>query len=167
MRGFLILLTSLYLFAGCERKTGTISTPATDEGIYNVEIIQKNYEKKSYELWALELMSKKDTIWGRKIKVIFFDTAGDTTSVLYADRGWYVEKTGNVGALGHVRIYATRGDSLFTDRLFYIDTKREIRSPSRVIIYRNGEKIVGNGLRTDVGFKKVEIGGKVIGEKSD
>lgn len=158
-----ILLIALFS-TGCEGKKEK-SMPSSDEGIYNVEIIQKNYETKSFELWAGELISKNDTTWGKNIKVIFFDPSGDTSSVLYAKKGWYVEKTGNVGAEGDVKVYAKRGDTLFTDELLYIDSKREIHAPEHVTIYRNGQKIEGRELVSDVNFRKVEIGGKVVGKE--
>ncbi len=156
----------IILSISCSQKSNKTSLPTADEGIYNVEIIQKNYESKSFELWAKELTSKDDTTLGEDIKVIFFDPSGDTSSVLYAEKGWYVEKSGNVGAIGNVRVYATRGDTLLTEELLYIDSFREIRAPGHVVIFRKGQKIEGNGLKSDVGFKRVIIGGKVIGRDS-
>jgi len=165
MNRYIFLFMGLLLIQNSCKKEENRSLRKEEEGIYNVDIIQKNFESKSFELLAREIEFNGDTARANRIKVVFFNPSGDTSSILLAERGWYVEKTGNVGAFGNVRVFSEKGDSLFTDTLMYNDSTRMIKSPSRVIIFRHGEKIEGNGLVSDVGFKDVTIGGRVIGEK--
>ncbi len=166
-KAFLGFILIGFMLSSCGSKKEANQDNGYREGIYNVEIVQKNYETKSFELWANMMENREDTTWAKSIKVVFFGKEGDTSSVLYARKGWYCQKSGNVGAVGDVKIFATRGDSLFTDKLIYIDSSRLIIAPSHVIIFRNGERIEGRGLKSDVNFETVEIGGKVIGKKGD
>ncbi len=161
-----LALALMLVFASCKREESRILHNENNgrEGIYSVDIIQKNFERKSFELLAGEIAFEGDTAKANQIKVIFFNPSGDTSSILFAKSGWYVEKTGNVGASGSVKVFSKKGDSLFTDTLMYNDSTGTIKSPSKVIIFRQGERIEGKGLISDVGFKHVTIGGKVIGE---
>lgn len=158
---FIFTISSL----SCSEKPLSEKIGKMDEGLYNVKILQKNYEKKSFELYAKKIEFQKDTSIAYNIKVVFFNPSQDTSSVLFAKRGWYVEKTGNVGAFGDVRVFSKKGDSLYTDTLYYLDSTRKIISPSRVLILRKGERITGENLESDAEFKHIIIGGKVIGEK--
>ena len=156
----------LLLSVSCEKRQKERVVKDDEEGIYSVSIIQKNYETKSFELFASEIEFEKDTAIAQRVKVVFFNPDQDTSSILFADRGWYAEKSGNVEVVGNVKVFSHRGDSLFTDTLFYNDSSRKIIAPSRVVIYRQGEKIEGSNLVSDVEFKNVLIGGKVIGKRS-
>ncbi len=163
---FVIILIILSLLSCKKERFNSTMKEEIEEGIYNVKITQKNYEQKSFELFAREISYFHDTSFADDVKVVFFNPEGDTSSILFADKGWYVDKTGNVGVSGNVRIFATRGDTLLTDTLLYVDSTHKIIAPSRVVIYRNGEKILGKNLKSDLEFKKVIIGGKVIGKRS-
>lgn len=165
---FGVSISFVLFFLSCKGesdKDHTGNEKEAQDAIYNVKIVQKSLERKSFELYAREISFLNDTSFGENIKVVFYDISGDSSSVLFAKRGWYVEKTRNVGAFGNVEVFSVKGDSMFADTLFYIDSLKEIIVPSKVVIYRRGERIKGKSLRSDVNFNNIEIGGKVIGER--
>ena len=166
MRGIFLLFAFItFSMVSCEKGMNDNNANKVEEGLYNAHLVEKNYEQKSFELYAERINPLNDTIFAEHIKVIFFNTMGDTSSTLFAKKGWYVENTGNVEAIGDVRVFSKKGDSLFTDTLLYKDSTRKIIAPSHVVIYRSGEKIRGRDLVSDAAFKHVIIGGKVLGER--
>ncbi len=157
------LMVALF-FLSCSTKTKEHSVKNEKDEAYNVKVIQKNWDKKSFELLASSMLQQGDTISAFHIKIEFFDDTGSVYAVLTADSGKLNQKTGNMEAIGSVKVGTVRHDSLYTSKLIYIDSIARIESPRNVILVKKGRRIRGSGLISDVNLSNIQINGKVYGE---
>jgi len=75
----------------------------------------------------------------------FYDTLGTEKSVLTADGGHVQDGTGDMTALGNVRVVSTEGDELTTEELRYFRTQDLISGPGFVRLSKPDRVVTGIG----------------------
>jgi LPS export ABC transporter protein LptC len=86
----------------------------------------------------------------RKVKVTFFGTAGDTSSVVTGKLGSYDWRTGKMEAREDVVVLLSNGGRLETSVLRYDQTKNEVSTDQHyVYVGPDGRNMVGETFVTD------------------
>lgn len=91
------------------------------------------------------------------IRAIFFDTEGVQTSMLTANSAIQYPKRGVMEAHGNVVVVNEEGDTLFTEKLVWLEREEKIFSDQYVRIVRPDEIIYGDGLESNQDFTKYKI----------
>jgi LPS export ABC transporter protein LptC len=91
----------------------------------------------------------------KKVKVTFYNAAGEETSTVVGDSGLYQTRDGSMSAWGHV--VATTPDKrvLKSEELKYDSRKQEISSSKPFVYDRPGERMTGDGFTSDPDFKNI------------
>jgi LPS export ABC transporter protein LptC len=92
------------------------------------------------------------------IVVDFYNTAGQHTSNLVADRGVLYEETNDVEAIGHVIVVSDSGMTMYTERLRWDNARQKIVSNEFVTIVRaEDDTLYGHGFESDQSMKQYSI----------
>lgn len=91
------------------------------------------------------------------IRAIFFDEAGVQTSLLTANSAIQYPKRGVMEAHGDVVVLNEQGDTLFTEKLVWMEREERIFSDQYVRIVRPDEIIYGDGLESNQDFTRYKI----------
>ncbi|MEO8032257.1 MAG: LPS export ABC transporter periplasmic protein LptC [Gemmatimonadota bacterium] len=91
----------------------------------------------------------------RQVRVVFFTSNGDTSSVITGERGLYRTQDGTMTATGHVIAKTPDGRVLQTEKLEYDKAKNQILSEVPFIYDKGQEHLEGNGFTTDPSFVNV------------
>lgn len=161
-----ILFLSIFFLFGCKaEEKEQVSLPKGEQEIERFHIVETRWGRKSFELSAKLLEERKDTTWVFDFSVDFFDEKGNKVSTLVADSGVIFKKTGDMIALGNVKVETEDGTLLYTDELLWKEDIKKITTEKEVIIKKEGKVLKGKGLISDPGLKHIEIKGKVLGHE--
>ena len=81
-----------------------------------------------------------------RVRVDLFDSEGDTSAVVLADRILYFEREGRFDARGNVQATAEEGRRLSSEHLAWTEENRRISTPGFARIVTPGQTISGTGL---------------------
>ena len=111
-------------------------------------------------LWAGHIADYQDqriTLLDDSVHVDFFDELGNHTSLLTARRGKVNDATQDFDAYDNVVVVSDSGTTLKTDRLFWTNADRKVRTDAYVDITSATEHIMGHGLISDQSLKNYRI----------
>jgi LPS export ABC transporter protein LptC len=111
-------------------------------------------------LWAGHIAvytGQRFTDLNDSIHVDFFNEQEQHTSTLTARRGRVHDQTQDFEAYDSVVVTSDSGTVLRTDRLFWINAERKIRTDAFVDITSPTERIMGHGMESDQGLKNYKI----------
>ncbi|MFN3530220.1 MAG: LPS export ABC transporter periplasmic protein LptC [Bacteroidia bacterium] len=91
------------------------------------------------------------------IRALFFDGEGNQNSVLTANRAIQYPKSGLMEAHGNVVVVNELGDTLYTEKLVWLESEERIYSDEFVRIVRPDEIIFGDGLESNQNFTRYKI----------
>lgn len=91
------------------------------------------------------------------IRAFFYDTDGTQNSILTANRAIQYPKSGLMEAHGNVVVVNELGDTLYTEKLIWLEQEERIYSDEYVRIVRPDEIIFGDGLESNQNFTRYKI----------
>ena len=83
------------------------------------------------------------------VVVDFFNTEGQHTTQLTADKGTVDERTNNLQAIGNVVVTSDSGTVVRSDRMFWDNARQLIHSPDFVSITSPTQQLQGTGFESD------------------
>lgn len=101
----------------------------------------------------------------RRMRVVFFDSAGATRATLTAKRGVYLWQTGNLEAEGGVEMKASDGRVLRSEKLRIDQEKQQLSSDVPFTFLERGSYVEGQGFTSDMNFSNIRAS-KPTGRKS-
>lgn len=93
----------------------------------------------------------------RKVRVVFFTAAGDSSSVLTGRTGRYDVRQQRVEGRGNVVVTSTDGKRLTSPHLVYDRLTNQITSDTNFTFTEPGRTLSGVGLRTDPQLRNVQV----------
>jgi LPS export ABC transporter protein LptC len=179
---FTVLFMALVLSAACEEKNEIKAPGVTtadsnqtsvfrpDQKIKGATIALYTGRNRTTNIKAdsIEKYIKLDSTnaWGLHVR--FFNKEGIQTSYLLADSGMIRENANWMVANGQVIVTSEDSTRLETEQLFWYGGEELIKSDSFVvIIYNDGDTLMGYGLETDRGLNHVKIKRQVSGTMKD
>lgn len=97
------------------------------------------------------------TLLKGNVVVRLFNSLGKQTSVITAKEGKVNEQTNDLEAYGNVLVVSSDSSRLWSERLFWNNTKRLIHTPDFVRIVTIKEKLQGYGFESDESLKNYTI----------
>ena len=94
----------------------------------------------------------------RRVTAYLFDTEGDSSATLTADRVLYFDREKRFEAEGGVVVVTSENKRLESERLVWFEDERKVRTESFVSIVSPQEQVQGYGLVADEDLKNYEIG---------
>lgn len=91
------------------------------------------------------------------IRALFFNADGRQSSILTANRAVQYPKKGIMEAHGNVVVVNELGDTLYTEKLVWVESEERVYSDQYVRIIRPDEIIYGDGLESNQNFTKYKI----------
>ncbi len=89
----------------------------------------------------------------KNLRVEFYDDSTKVESRLFAKYGRYTENENKVFLRDSVIVYNISGDTLICQELYWDQQKQTFYTDKNVIIRKPDQKVYGNGLVADQGFK--------------
>jgi LPS export ABC transporter protein LptC len=89
----------------------------------------------------------------KSLKVNFYDDSMKVESKLFAKYGNYLENENKVYLRDSIVVFNIKGDTLFTNELYWDQQKAIFYTEKNVIIHKPDQKIYGTGLIADQSFK--------------
>ncbi len=158
----LIVLTALSALSACADQGAKPPTTATaadsaDQVLINMQhyLGQDGLRRSVVFADTAYIYEATHVIDMRKVRVVFFTSGGDTSSVITGDRGIYHTLEGTMTATGHVVARTPDGRLLHTEKLNYVKQSNQISSDTPFIYDRGAEHLEGNGFTTDPSFVNV------------
>ncbi len=107
--------------------------------------------KKSWTLYATyaAMYHDRNLVDAQTVRIEFFDDRGEVSSTLVADEGLVHQRTNDLEARGRVHIVTTKGVTLETDSLRWINATGKIVSDAFVRVTRAGDVVTGRGFESD------------------
>ena len=99
----------------------------------------------------------------RKVRLVFFSAAGDSSSVLTGRAGRYDVRQQRVEGRGDVVVTSTDGKRLTSPHLVYDRVTNQITSDTVFNFTEPGRSLSGVGLRTDPQLRNVQVLGRLGG----
>jgi LPS export ABC transporter protein LptC len=170
-----VLAFALCFIAGCSSQSdndvpaekSTVGQP--DQVMTNSEIYLTRYGRRSATIKSntLKVYQRIDTTLLYGVEARFFDSSGVQTSTLTADSGWVSQKRNTMSVAGHVKAHTSDNRRLVTDSLRWNANDDKVETEGYVEVYKNNDKITGNGLETDQRLEKVVIKKNLKGSFSE
>ncbi len=91
------------------------------------------------------------------VRVRFFNSKGDETSLLTSDEGSVDEATNNLEARKNVLVVSADSSRMKTQRLYWDNRKQLIHTPEFVEITTDKDKLWGRGFESDQSLKNYRI----------
>jgi len=101
--------------------------------------------------------NERTTVLDGGVKVDFFNIRGEHTSVLTASGGKVDDHTHDFEAIGNVLVVSDSGTTLQTERLFWNNASRSVRTEEFVKIVSPKEEIQGHGFESDENLTNYKI----------
>jgi len=147
-------------FISCAKE----SEQKADEGFAAEQVIEKfsvTDAKNGKTNWTLEsnsaqVLEKENKILVHK-PVVHFYSESNATSKLVADEGEVNSVTYDMTCWGRCFLENSKGESLKTDSLSYSSTEKKIFTESKIVLVRQGQKIVGKGFQATPDLESIVI----------
>jgi LPS export ABC transporter protein LptC len=91
------------------------------------------------------------------LRVLFYDEAGVVNSTLVADEGSIYSRNEDLVARGHVVVRTSDSTRLETDSLAWSNARRLVQTDADLVIETPKGRVVGKGLVSDAGLKKIDV----------
>lgn len=135
-----------------------------DEGFAAEQVIEKfsvTDAKNGKTNWTLEadsaqVLEKENKILLHKPVVHFYSQA-NTTSKLIANEGEVNSVTYDMTCWGKCLLESSKGESLKTESLSYSSAEKKIFTEDKVVLIRQGQKIVGKGFQATPDLESIII----------
>lgn len=158
-------IVTVILLVGCEEKlkpSVVTVNPAQlpSQESWNSTVTFTDSAKVKAVLWAGHISvysTQQYTLLGDSVRVDFYDEFEHHTSRLTSLRGRVNDRTQDLEAYDNVRLVSDSGTELKTERLFWDNASRTIRTDVFVEIISPTEHIMGHGLVSDQGLKNYKI----------
>jgi hypothetical protein len=92
-----------------------------------------------------------------RVEAVIFDTAGDTSAVVLADRLYYYDQNLTLEARGGVRVRTANGRRLESEHLLWSESDRQVRTPGFARIEMPDRILQGYGLVADEDLGNVRL----------
>lgn len=149
----------LLLFCGNPQKK---SEEKTKPGFEKIHLVESRGDKPSFELLALNVIDREDSILLVDFKVIFYDSLGRKSGELKGDSGWVNKENLDILARSNV-VLKTEKESLLTQEVVWIDSLKIAKSDKDVTLYHEGNITHGKGFVTTRNLKEIIIRGRIKG----
>ena len=135
-----------------------------DEGFAAEQVIERfsvTDAKNGKTNWTLEsdsaqVLEKENKILVHK-PVVHFYSKLNATSRLVADEGEVNSVTYDMTCWGKCLLENSKGESLKTDSLSYNSAEKKIFTESKIVLVRQGQKIVGRGFQATPDLESIVI----------
>lgn len=127
-----------------------------EEGKQIESYLSQNGKVKAKLFAPLMLRYMLDTpkvVFPKTLKVDFYTDSTKIESKLFAKYGQYLENDNKVFLRDSVIVFNVNGDTLFCQELYWDQVKAIFYTDKNVIIHKPDQKVYGNGLIADQGFK--------------
>lgn len=168
---FPYLMLLMFVQPACNKMNDLEGARKKQAAVPELEIV--DYESYGYKEgrrnWRLR--AEKTEVYSAQKKTIFYKfnlinyrENGHFLNQISADRGVRNDENENIHLKGNVHAENDEGTKLLSESLYYNKQKELVTSKDEVTIIRpNGDKLIGKGLRADVGLKKIELLSNVRG----
>lgn len=155
---------------GCQGKP--TSTPSgaevrlPDQEARDFTLTESSAGKKSWTLKATyaAMYHDRNLVDAQTVRIEFFDDKGAVSSTLVADEGLVHQRTNDLEARGRVNIVTTKGVTLETDSLRWINATGKIVSDAFVRVTRGGDVVTGRGFESDPNLEHFHLAREVQAE---
>lgn len=130
----------------------------SDESRTRLEMIADYMAQYEREDSTYQLLRGHPDSLGRRVTAYLFDTEGDSSATLTADRVLYFDREKRFEAQGDVVVVTREGKRLESEQLSWLEDERKIRTTSFVSITAPDEQVQGYGLIADEDLKTYQIG---------
>lgn len=130
----------------------------SDESRIRVEMIADYMAQFESEDSTYQLLRGHPDSLNRRVTAYLFDTEGDSSATLTADRVLYFDREKRFEAEGRVVVITSEDKRLESERLVWFEDERKVRTNSFVSITSPKEQVQGYGLVADEDLKNYEIG---------
>jgi LPS export ABC transporter protein LptC len=153
------------LIGGCEEKIRPAVVPVAQAEVaaqesWNSTVRFSDSARVKALLWAGHIRVFSDqqtTTLDESLHVDFFNEREEHTSVLTARRGKVNDRTRDFEAHENVIVISDSGTTLRTERLFWDNATRRIRTDAFVDIVSPTEHIMGHGMESDQSLRNYRI----------
>ena len=90
-------------------------------------------------------------------EIVFYDEAGNVTSVLVAEKGEYNQQSHDLTALGNVVLTSTEGFTLETESLVWLNLIEQIHTEDFVKVTKGNDVLTGYGFQGYPELKNIDI----------
>ncbi|MEJ2355444.1 MAG: LPS export ABC transporter periplasmic protein LptC, partial [candidate division WOR-3 bacterium] len=145
----------IFVLISCEDKKIT-ETELSEESLSS--FVLRNYEESQLK-WKLTAEEAKisDTTVIYNLKLVFFYENLQPSSTLKADSGYFVQKTNDLKAMGHIFVESSDSVNLWTEELNYSEEKQKIFTDKEVKYTKENETYMGRGLESDPELEHIVI----------
>ena len=91
----------------------------------------------------------------RRMRMVFFDSAGGERATIVAQRGQYLWQKGSMVAEGGVILTTADGKTLKSEKLVYDAEKKELSTDVPFVFDDNATHVEGDGFRSDLQFANI------------
>ena len=130
----------------------------SSESRIRVEMIADYMAQYENEDSTYQLLRGHPDSLDRRVTAYLFDTEGDSSATLTADRVLYFDREKRFEAEGGVVVVTSENKRLESERLVWFEDERKVRTESFVSIVSPQEQVQGYGLVADEDLKNYEIG---------
>ena len=163
-RNFIITLLLIFIFScsnnDVQPETTEITKDFPDQESWNAELTITNDGNKVGVIDAghiKKFTSKKLTLISEGVKVDFYNSQGEHTSVLTSEGGEVKDQNQNMTAYGNVIVVSDSGLTLYTDTLLWDNEKQKIISEIPVMITSEKDTLFGDSFISDPNLENYEI----------
>ena len=129
-----------------------------DESRIRVEMLADYMAQYEGEDSTYQLLRGHPDSLSRRVTAYLFDTQGDSSATLTADRVLYFDREKRFEAQGNVVVVTREDKRLESEKLVWLEDERKIRTQSFVSIVSPKEQVQGYGLVADEDLKTYQIG---------
>jgi len=141
--------------AACQGKPASTPNGAEvqvpDQEARDFSLTETSEGKKSWTLQATDaaMYNDRNLVDAKTVRIEFFNAAGEVYSTLVADEGLVHQRTNDLEARGRVKIVTTKGVTLETDSLRWLNATGKIVSDAFVKVTRKDDVVTGLGFESD------------------
>jgi LPS export ABC transporter protein LptC len=137
-----------------------------DQEARDFTLTESSEGRKSWTLKATyaAMYNDRNLVDARTVLIDFFDAEGEIYSTLVADEGLVHQRTNDLEARGRVKIVTTKGVTLETDSLRWINATGKIVSDAFVRVTRSGDVVTGRGFESDPNLDHFQLVSEVRAE---
>ena len=103
------------------------------------------YERPDSSFMLLQSL-EEDTV---RVRVDIFDTVGDSSAIVFADRIYYYELENRFEAQGNVNAASSSGSTIKSEHLAWTESDRKLRTPGFATIISPGQSMAGYNLEAN------------------
>lgn len=161
LRKFLLIIFLVSLIFSCDKGQQSEGknklTPVSMEGAEQFVLVDSKSDKKNWILKAGRANDFDDSVKIYVVNVEFFDSEGIYYSTLTSDSGIVFSRSGDMRAMGNVRVVSKDSTLLKTGYLDWNNKEHKIVTEDLVEITRENSIITGKGMESDPNLEHIKI----------